>query len=181
MTAHRTVQIVDTVPLQGTLPPASMPTTTSVGAILICRNENTLTPALVACTTGGAVRVSASQSGYTATSRSTGSLEQQRGITFGCSLGFVRVFVDPTAATLVTIGTRNIAAWLIIVNKGSAATNGDVPHGALVYGLEAGETREINTLVFQDVCTSGLRAVLSTTSTLVTLGPTGLFSVHGLP
>lgn len=182
MTAHRQVSIAtDSMPAAGTLPGSAMPTTTRVGAVVICQDENTMLPAFARCTSGGSVRVQATQSGFTSTGRSSGVLEQQRGISFGSSLGIVRVFVDPAAATLLTLNGKNIAAWLLFINKGTAAAGGEAPYGAHVYAMSAGETRDFNNLSFAEGFSAGLRAVLSTTFLTVTLGPTGLFSVLALP
>lgn len=182
MTAHRRVEIVDTMPASGTLPGAAMPSTTRIGAIMLGQDENTLLPAFVRVTSGGSVRAQVTMSGFTSTNRSAGALEGQKGISFGSGLGIVRIFVDPTAATLVTLPNgRLIAAWLLFVNKGSAAINGDVPFGAHVYGLEAGESAMFHSQTFAEAFSGGVRAVLSTTYLTVTLGPTGLFTVLALP
>ena len=95
----------------------------------------------------------------TTTSRSAGAYEEQRGIDFSFGLWQAVVYSETTG-------------YILLVNKGSDAINGDVPYGSNVYPIQAGQTIEIGALgagTYENF-TSGCQVVFSSTILTVTLG-----------
>lgn len=135
---------------------AGNPTTTKIGAVLMVREENGDTLRRWACDTSNRPYVVPTPVAMAVTSRSTGAYQAQRGVNFGCSPSFIRVY-------------SRLAGYILLVNKGSAAVDGDAPYGADVFKIAADSTIQIDMSTVGESFGSGCQVVLSTTPLVVTL------------
>ena len=136
---------------------AANPTTTFVKAVVMAREENSDTLRRVTCNSTNKLQVTPDAVSMTTTSRTSGSsYEAQRGIDFGCAPGFIRVY-------------SRLAGYILLINKGSDAVDGDAPYGADVFKIAADSTIQIDMSTVGESFTSGCQVVLSTTPEQVTL------------
>ena len=136
---------------------AGNPTTTKIGAVCMGREENGDTLRRLRCTAQNDLYVQPLAIGLSTTSRTSGtSYEAQRGVNFGCSLAFVRVY-------------SKTAGYILLVNKSSAAANGDAPFGADAFKIAADSTIQIDMSGCSEAFTSGCQVVFSSTPEQVTL------------
>jgi len=121
------------------------------------REENGDTLRRLRCTAQNDLYVQPLAIGLSTTSRTSGtSYEAQRGVNFGCSLAFVRVY-------------SKTAGYILLVNKSSAAANGDAPFGADAFKIAADSTIQIDMSGCSEAFTSGCQVVFSSTPEQVTL------------
>lgn len=135
---------------------AGNPTTTKIGAVLMVREENGDTLRRWSCDTSNRPYVVPTAVAMAVTSRSTGAYQAQRGVNFGCSPAFIRVY-------------SRLAGYILLVNKGSAAVDGDAPYGGDVFKIAADSTIQIDMSTVGESFGSGCQVVLSTTPLVVTL------------
>jgi hypothetical protein len=143
--------------------------TTRIGAIGIARGEFSGAPQFLEVDSIFRLRTVTALPSFSAISRTGAGYETQRGIAFGCSLGIVRCFIDPAAPLLG--GGSIYCGYILFLNRSAAAAGGESPLGALVLPVEPGKYYDISSEVFSEPFSSGLRVVLSTTPTVVTLPP----------
>ena len=136
---------------------ADNPTVTAIGACLMARYEDGSQRRRVICDSSNRLIVQPAAVSMTTTSRTSGSsYEAQRGIDFGCAPGFIRVY-------------SRLAGYILLINKGSDAVDGDAPYGADVFKIAADSTIQIDMSTVGESFTSGCQVVLSTTPEQVTL------------
>lgn len=135
---------------------AGNPTTTKIGAVIMGREENSDTLRRIRATSQNELYVQPLGLSMGTTSRSTGTYQAQRGINFGCAPAFIRVY-------------SRLAGYILLVNKGSAAANTDVPYGGDVFKIVADSTIQIDMTGIGESFTSGCQVVLSSTPEVVTL------------
>jgi len=162
----------------------SNPTTTLVGACLMIYDSNAAQWKRAEGDSSRRLLVVPSALAMSVTGRTSGApYEFQRGIGFGCTPSFVRVFLHPDASNATRVGAGKSATrfYVLLINKGSAAANTDTPFGADVFPLEADSTAQIDLSGVAESMTSGCQVVISETPHQVLLPATayGRFTIIG--
>lgn len=130
-----------------------------IGSYMLGYDSNSSRWRRAAVDSSDRLAVATTPASATTTSRSAGAYEIQRGIDFAFSLWQLIVFSET-------------AGYILLVNKASDAIDTDVPYGANVYPIQAGQTIEIGALgqgTYENF-SSGCQVVFSSTPLTVTLG-----------
>lgn len=146
---------------------AALPTSTTVYSIMRGRESNSGNAYFVEVDSSRRMWV-VSHHPTPGTVSHSSALEEQRGIDFGFALQDLTVFSDADG-------------YILLVNKASDAINTDVPMGAHIYKIAAGETIVIGVGAPAISFSSGVQAVFSTTAAQVTLAGVAhaRFSIRG--
>lgn len=155
------------------------PTTTLVGACAMGYDSNTSQWKRLECDSSRRQIVQTVAPTMAVTSRTSGTAyEAQRGVNFSYAPAAVRVFLSPSYVNATLGGS---IAYILFVNKGSAAANADAPYGADVFPISAGTSEQIDISGISESMASGCQVVISDTPHQVTLPGTawGRFTILG--